>query len=505
MRPMVTTGPRSRAISARLICPSPTRRLGPGSPPRLGARRFTVASVRPTTIGSTFRSKPVPLSAATSSVLPFYMQQIRALWSNARTSDVIALSERALQFALESNNAELVASIQVSFATVLHLLSRYDDAKRHLEAIDVRKLPQAHDVLCQYHRVCGLVHTSSGNAERAFESLATALHHADQDQDAYAYTTVLISNAMCATLLGRIDLAADLFLKALTIARENNHAWNVAYVSLEYARVLSRLGNRQLACAYVNQAVTVENAPPVLIEALAEIGIPIAIDCQDAPLLRRCAQKEALTFAFTSGEPPRLGPVAASFARFYRSEGRLRAAQALLGKALDVVTNADQSYDLPLAVAEFGAPRDFARAREVLSVRARVPHGAVAVAHRHYFDALVRHRRRDVVGCAREAAIASSLFGELRWSSLQSAAARLCQRRPAPAEQRINVATALASYELSLRERRVAACAIDGLTNREIADRLSITVRTVESHMTSILGRMGLRSRHQLLASIRKA
>jgi DNA-binding CsgD family transcriptional regulator len=29
-------------------------------------------------------------------------------------------------------------------------------------------------------------------------------------------------------------------------------------------------------------------------------------------------------------------------------------------------------------------------------------------------------------------------------------------------------------------------------------------VRTVESHMTSVLSRMGLRSRHQLLESIRK-
>jgi DNA-binding NarL/FixJ family response regulator len=46
--------------------------------------------------------------------------------------------------------------------------------------------------------------------------------------------------------------------------------------------------------------------------------------------------------------------------------------------------------------------------------------------------------------------------------------------------------------------------AIAGLSNPEIAGRLSITTRTVESHMTSILRRLGVRSRYQLLETLHR-
>jgi DNA-binding NarL/FixJ family response regulator len=49
------------------------------------------------------------------------------------------------------------------------------------------------------------------------------------------------------------------------------------------------------------------------------------------------------------------------------------------------------------------------------------------------------------------------------------------------------------------REQQVAELVLQGLTNRAIADALSIKERTVESHMTSIMSRLGVRSRHQLL------
>ena len=57
--------------------------------------------------------------------------------------------------------------------------------------------------------------------------------------------------------------------------------------------------------------------------------------------------------------------------------------------------------------------------------------------------------------------------------------------------------------ELTLREQSVTQLAIVGLSNREIGERLAISARTVECHMTSILHRLGLRSRHQLLESVR--
>jgi non-specific serine/threonine protein kinase len=55
---------------------------------------------------------------------------------------------------------------------------------------------------------------------------------------------------------------------------------------------------------------------------------------------------------------------------------------------------------------------------------------------------------------------------------------------------------------LSRREREVAALIAEGLSNAEIAERLFISERTAESHVGSILSRMGFRSRAQVAAWI---
>ncbi|WP_282943988.1 helix-turn-helix transcriptional regulator [Cellulomonas endometrii] len=51
---------------------------------------------------------------------------------------------------------------------------------------------------------------------------------------------------------------------------------------------------------------------------------------------------------------------------------------------------------------------------------------------------------------------------------------------------------------LSPRERDVAALAGAGLTNRQIADRLQLSVRTVENHMSAVLGKLGVSGRGDL-------
>ncbi|WP_221358246.1 ATP-binding protein [Streptomyces beigongshangae] len=52
---------------------------------------------------------------------------------------------------------------------------------------------------------------------------------------------------------------------------------------------------------------------------------------------------------------------------------------------------------------------------------------------------------------------------------------------------------------LSESERRVAVLATQGYANREIAEKLFITVSTVEQHLTRVYRKMGIRNREQLL------
>jgi DNA-binding CsgD family transcriptional regulator len=54
---------------------------------------------------------------------------------------------------------------------------------------------------------------------------------------------------------------------------------------------------------------------------------------------------------------------------------------------------------------------------------------------------------------------------------------------------------------LTATERRITDLICDGLTNREIAARLYISPRTVQSHVSHVLEKTGLRSRVEVAAA----
>jgi DNA-binding NarL/FixJ family response regulator len=84
---------------------------------------------------------------------------------------------------------------------------------------------------------------------------------------------------------------------------------------------------------------------------------------------------------------------------------------------------------------------------------------------------------------AREAAAAADLLGEL--------GAPVTATIPRPP-------TALDA--LSPREREVLSCLAEGRSNPEIAARLYITPKTAEHHVSSILGKLGLKNRAEAAA-----
>jgi DNA-binding NarL/FixJ family response regulator len=57
-----------------------------------------------------------------------------------------------------------------------------------------------------------------------------------------------------------------------------------------------------------------------------------------------------------------------------------------------------------------------------------------------------------------------------------------------------------ARHQLTRREAEVAALVARGLTNRDIADRLVLSVRTVEVHVDHVLTKLSFRTRTQLAA-----
>jgi len=113
-------------------------------------------------------------------------------------------------------------------------------------------------------------------------------------------------------------------------------------------------------------------------------------------------------------------------------------------------------------------------------------------------EVLRRHgRREEARGDLRAAAERFDQAGALTWRDRALKELRAAGDRSAV----IPTAHGLGPEVLTQQEATVAELVAAGLTNREIANRLFLSVKTVEGHLTAVYGKLGLSSRAQLIAS----
>lgn len=98
----------------------------------------------------------------------------------------------------------------------------------------------------------------------------------------------------------------------------------------------------------------------------------------------------------------------------------------------------------------------------------------------------------DFVGTIRSVAGGTRVLPPLMTGTLFSQIARAAVRR--------GHAEALDAVRLTQREHAVVALIVEGLSNKEIADRLGIATDTVKSHVRNIMDKLALRSRLQIAA-----
>lgn len=56
------------------------------------------------------------------------------------------------------------------------------------------------------------------------------------------------------------------------------------------------------------------------------------------------------------------------------------------------------------------------------------------------------------------------------------------------------------TVDLTAREREILALLVDGLSNKEIAQRLVVSPRTIETHVERVLGKLEVGSRSRAIA-----
>jgi ATP/maltotriose-dependent transcriptional regulator MalT len=109
---------------------------------------------------------------------------------------------------------------------------------------------------------------------------------------------------------------------------------------------------------------------------------------------------------------------------------------------------------------------------------------------------LRRHSRR--VDARRELGAAYELFTEI---GMEAFTERTRTELEATGEK-VRKRTPETRDDLTAQERQIARLAADGLSNPEIGARLFLSPRTVEWHLRKVFGKLGLRSRRELLDAL---
>lgn len=129
---------------------------------------------------------------------------------------------------------------------------------------------------------------------------------------------------------------------------------------------------------------------------------------------------------------------------------------------------------LALVLTASSDPAEYARAVEA---------GASGVLHKSA-------RTGEVIGAMRQLLAGEALLSPNEAGELL----RLAQQ-----QRRQTARTREATERLTSREREILQCLSQGLSDKEIADRLYVSSGTVRNHVVSVLGKLGVHSRLQAL------
>ena len=437
------------------------------------------------------------------------LQKSRLLHFESKHEAARALVRQAIRIAEGSAGRAVSQRAYVTMIGYMFVLGRDDEAEAYMHAIEPLEDDDDPSIRIAYFRTRAQLGANRGDAEEMIEYFDRAIAATQDSDDILRVVSIWSSYSLCAMKLGNIELATACCQRSLLLVRRFRVGWLTPVLCLDYADMLFQQGRADEALEYVLDAMRYDVRSTTLDQAFATDGIPIALYKKNEEVLQRCARPAVFEAAVEDADLATLGSLASAFAAWHDACGRPRQARDVLHRTTkrlaalgDPATRRMYSpfvWDFPIAVARFGAPSDVPIARAIIQSHADLPNAAIAQACLRLFDAFAISQS-DPRGSERLAAEASRAFTELKWIAHAGLARTLLRREDGILPEEPHAAALLAGIFLTLtpRERQVAELALRGLTNRKIATGLAISEHTVESHMTSILGRLGLRSRHQL-------
>jgi len=298
--------------------------------------------------------------------------------------------------------------------------------------------------------------------------------------------------------LGDWDVAEQEAEAAVAIAQHSGQNGPLSIALVVQARILAARGHDDEAAAGFERAVQIARPPgygSTVIWAHAARGFMHLARGRATDAIAELEECGRLSHA-AGLEDPTIVPWASDLVESYVMAGRSEPAQKVC-EELD--RRALRSgVDLPLALA--------ARCRGLTVADAFDEHFECALAHHDrctaplerartllaYGSRLHRARRRlEARERLREALDAFQDLGAVPWAERARAELRAAggvRRRTRAADD----------DELTAQEARIAGCVARGATNREVAEELFLSPKTVEFHLGRVFRKLGIRSRTEL-------
>jgi DNA-binding CsgD family transcriptional regulator len=377
--------------------------------------------------------------------------------------DAVELAERAHELAATAGDPQVLAEVTLSVSSTFAWTGRLDRARALLEAFYAEWKDFDEQAVQQALWRLGLVELEAGRFARAADYAGRArqisLQYAiEEGEDAAPLHAV----SVIAAHRGELALARELARRGLAEGERN--PWFVAYHEAVLGQVAhfdgDELGAVERFVAAEQTRDVIGSLEPAIagwrgdhIEALLELG--------------RIEEAVGLLGEWET-DAARLGRDRV-LAQAMRCRGLAAASRGDVDEAL---------LDLERAVEEHGAAGDpFGRARALL---------ALGVVRRR------AHQKRPAREAIEEAVAVFEECGAAGWA--EKARAELGRIGGRTREEGLTPA-----------EQRVAALVVEGRTNREVAAALFLGERTVETHLSHIYAKLGVRSRTELTRQLRSS
>ncbi len=417
-------------------------------------------------------------------------------WVDARTRDGVRMAGEAAEALKILGHDQMYAEALLSVARYAITLGDLDLSRAYLR--EAFPLQQAFDVgsRASWHEIRAEVNAVAGDRSSAVAEFRAAAQLAAQSGVSELISQIENNSALAAFDLGDLDLAVARHQIAVDEAHRTGMMWRIGYSSLNYARTLMYQMELERAREITWQALETGVTTATFKTKAASVGIPLALLLNDRALLDACANEQSLELARDSGEIQRIASVSAAFAQLRVAQGSMSEARTILHHAVRSIAHAHRAWDLFIAIARWGDNSDVTFARALLERAAG--RAIVKRAYRLLFDAL---RSTDVQRRARLARLSARSFERMGNRLYAAVAAEAAGDKAAPTipgtAQRPAEPDVLATA-LTPRQVQIAELVAQGQTNREIAERLSISEHTVEHHLSAIFERLGVRSRAQV-------